>query len=109
MTDRLAVARTPKGLRCVHEQGCRIYACCDMLDDCIDHRYADSAAPMTVIATGWAVVRADGKSVDFDKDASGEDQAWWHAGFRTSSAIAAAKSCGARAFRCEVREIGEET
>ena len=33
---RHASRKTPTGLRCVHPRGCQMFACCDMLDDCID-------------------------------------------------------------------------
>lgn len=65
---------------------------------------------MTVIATGWAVVRADGSVIaDFAHDID-EATIWKFAtGYGIAEDIAYAKSRGARAFRCEVREIGEET
>lgn len=54
---------------------------------------------MTVVATGWAVVRPDGTIVV-------ECGPSWE--LFLPSDVEEAKSRGARAFRCEVREIGEE-
>lgn len=64
---------------------------------------------MTVIATGWAVVRPDGIVGSF---AATENKAW-SAAYPSllrplDKVIEEAKARGARAFRCEVREIGEE-
>lgn len=65
---------------------------------------------MTVIATGWAVVRPDGSVVADCEAGTTEEMIWTIAlGWPDAAEIAAAKSRGARAFRCEVREIGEET
>lgn len=59
------------------------------------------------IATGWAVVGPHGLigAPYFSAHMACEATAWWYAGFRTRGEIAEAKACGARAFRCELREI----
>lgn len=62
---------------------------------------------MTILATGWAVVRPDGTVVTNTEPGATEEGAWWRAiGYRDQ--VEAAKARGARAFRCEVREIGGE-
>lgn len=62
---------------------------------------------MTILATGWAVVRPDGTIVTYTQPGVTEQDAWW-AAVGYSHEVDAAKARGARAVRCEVREIGGE-
>lgn len=62
---------------------------------------------MTILATGWAVVRPDGTVVTCTTPGVREHDAWWVA-MGYGDTIEAAQACGARAVRCEVREIGGE-
>jgi hypothetical protein len=70
-------------------------------------------AVIVPIATGWAVVRADG-SLLVDLSAGAIEDSPWHTGLPMGWRIAdktieEAKSRGARAFRCEVREINDNS
>lgn len=63
---------------------------------------------MTAIATGWAVRFPSGLTYAFCGPLgvpATEDDVWEQT--LGARAVPDAKACGARAFRCEVREIGE--
>lgn len=62
---------------------------------------------MTILATGWAVVRPDGTVEICTRPGATEQDVWW-ATYGYRDRVAAAKAHGARAVRCEVREIGGE-
>lgn len=62
---------------------------------------------MTILATGWSVVRPDGTVVTNTEPGATEEYIWWKA-YYNRSWIEAAKSHGARVARCEVRKIGGE-
>jgi hypothetical protein len=66
---------------------------------------SDTAEP-PITVTGWAVQCPDGRIVVNAEPSATEATTWWMAcGYADD--VARAKARGARAFRCEIREIEE--